>query len=56
MGIRHIATFIELAPSKTVFYGRDLNNVRGHYFWLRRKLGMNKAIDTIKKIGSKEKE
>jgi putative transposase len=55
MGIRHIATSIELATSKTVFYGRDLNHVRGHYFWLRRKLGMKKAIDTIKKIGSKEK-
>ncbi|MGB6532537.1 MAG: IS200/IS605 family accessory protein TnpB-related protein, partial [Candidatus Nitrosopolaris sp.] len=33
----------------------DLNRVRGHYFWLRRKLGMKKALDTIKKIGSHEK-
>ena len=31
-----------------------MNRVRGHYFWLRRKLGMKKAVDTIK-IGSREK-
>ncbi|MGB8933961.1 MAG: hypothetical protein WCC17_02495 [Candidatus Nitrosopolaris sp.] len=40
---------------KTKFFGKDLNRVRGHYFWLRRKLGMKKALDTIKKIGSHEK-
>ncbi|MFZ0510101.1 MAG: hypothetical protein WAM14_00720 [Candidatus Nitrosopolaris sp.] len=55
MGIRHIAASVELARVKTLFYGKDLNRVRGHYFWLRRKLGMKKAIDTIKKIGSHEK-
>jgi putative transposase len=55
MGIRHIATSVELANGLTKFYGKDLNRVRGHYFWLRRKLGIKKAIDTIKKIGSHEK-
>jgi IS605 OrfB family transposase len=55
MGIRHIATSVELATSKTVFYGNSLNHVRGHYFWLRRKLGIKKAIDTIRKIGSRER-
>jgi IS605 OrfB family transposase len=55
MGIKHIATSIELATSKTVFYGNSLNHVRGHYFWLRRKLGIKKAIDTIRKIGSRER-
>jgi putative transposase len=55
MGIRHIATSVELANGLTKFYGKDLNCVRGHYFWLRRKLGIKKAIDTIKKIGSHEK-
>jgi putative transposase len=55
MGIRHIATSVELTSAKTKFYGKDLNHVRGHYFWLRRKLGIKKAIDTIKKIGSHEK-
>jgi putative transposase len=55
MGIRHIATSVELANGLTKFYGKDLNRVRGHYFWLRRKLGIKKAIDAIKKIGSHEK-
>ena len=56
MGIRHFATSVELAgDGKTKFFGKDLNRVRGHYFWLRRKLGMKKALDTIKKIGSHEK-
>ena len=53
MGIRHISS-VELASGKTRFYRKDLNRVRGHYFWLRRKLGMKKAIDTIKKIGNHE--
>jgi len=55
MGIRHIATSVELANDHTKFYGKNLNHVRGHYFWLRRKLGIKKAIDTVKKIGSHEK-
>ncbi|MEW5840907.1 MAG: transposase [Thermoproteota archaeon] len=55
MGIKHIACSVDMASGKTVFYGNDLNRVRGHYFWLRRKLGMKKAIDTIKKIGHHEK-
>jgi hypothetical protein len=32
MGIKHIA-----------FYGKDLNHVRGWYFWLRRQLGVKKS-------------
>jgi transposase len=55
MGIKHIATSVELATNRTVFYGKDLNLVRGWYFWLRRQLGLKKAIDTIKKIGHHEK-
>jgi putative transposase len=55
MGIKHIAASVELATNKTAFYGKNLNHVRGHYFWLRRKLGIKKAIDTIRKIGSHEK-
>ena len=55
IGVRHIATSVELANGLTKFYGKDLNRVRGHYFWLRRKLGIKKALDTIKKIASHEK-
>jgi putative transposase len=55
MGIKHIATSVELATNRTIFYGKDLNRVRGWYFWLRRQLGLKKAIDAIKKIGDHEK-
>ena len=54
-GIKHIATSVELATSRTVFYGKDLNHVRGRYFCLRRQLGLKKAIDAIKKIGDHKK-
>jgi len=40
MGIRHFATSVDLATNRTVFYGKDLNHVRGWYFWLRRQLGL----------------
>ena len=55
MEIRHIATSVELATNRTVFYGKDLNHVRGWYFWLRRQLGLKKAIDAVKKIGRHER-
>lgn len=42
MGIKHIATSVELASGKTIFYGKQLNRVRGHYFWLRKTLGKAK--------------
>lgn len=56
MGIKHIACSVDMTMNKTTFYGNDLNRVRGHYFWLRRKLGIKKAIDIIKKIGQHEKK
>jgi putative transposase len=55
MGIKHIACSVDMAMSKTTFYGNDLNRVRGHYFWSHKRLGIKKAIDTIKKIGHHEK-
>ena len=40
-----IATSVEMATGRTVFYGKDLNHtIRGWYFWL----GLKKAIDAIK--------
>ena len=52
--IHHIATCIELPASKTVFYGQSLNQVRGHYFWLRRQLAKKGLQKVIKKIGDHE--
>jgi len=37
-----------------VFYGQFLNQVRGHYFWLRRQLAKKGLQKVIKKIGDHE--
>jgi putative transposase len=55
MGIHHIATSVELASKKTIFYDEGLNHIRGWYFWLRKQLGKKKAMDAIRKIGHHEK-
>ena len=41
--------------SRPKFYGRRVREVRGKYFWLRRKLGREKKLRAIKKIGHKER-
>ena len=41
--------------SKPKFYGKRIREIRGKYFWLRRKLGREKKLRAIKKIGHKEK-
>ncbi|MGC2570381.1 MAG: hypothetical protein WA364_02635 [Candidatus Nitrosopolaris sp.] len=50
MRIHHIATCIELPTSN----GQSLNQVRGHYFWLRRQLAKKGLQKVIKKIGDHE--
>jgi putative transposase len=56
MGIKYSAASVELANgNRTRFYGKDLSHVRGHYFWLRRKLGIKKLLKVIKKIGDHER-
>ncbi|MDF2956933.1 MAG: Transposase [Candidatus Alkanophagales archaeon MCA70_species_1] len=37
------------------FYGKRVREARGRYFWLRRKLGREKKLRAIKKIGDKER-
>jgi len=55
LGIRRIATLVSTANLRPKFYGKELRKVRGHYFFLRRKLGKLKKFKAIKKIGRKEK-
>jgi len=55
LGIRRIATVVSTADIKPKFYGKELRKVRGHYFYLRRKLGKLKKFKAIKKIGRKER-
>jgi len=55
LGIRWIATTVNLNNLKPKFHGKELRRVKGHYFYLRRSLALKKAYKTIKKIGKKEK-
>jgi len=55
LGIRWIATTVNSDNPKPKFYGKELRQVKGHYFYLKRSLALKKAYKTIKKIGSKER-
>jgi putative transposase len=55
LGIRWIATTVNSNNPKPKFYGKELRQVKGHYFYLRRSLALKKAYKTIKKIGNKER-
>ena len=55
MGARWVAVSVARHRSKPKFYGKRIREVRGKYFWLRRKLGREKKLRAIKKIGNKEK-
>ena len=54
LGIRHVACSVDTRSGKTHFYGRELRQVRGHFFHLRRKLGRKKLLKVVKRIGGKE--
>jgi putative transposase len=54
LGIRRVATVSQLSNGVTSFYGKELREIRGHYFHLRKCLGEKKANKTIKKIGNTE--
>jgi len=55
IGARWAAVSVARHRSKPKFYGRRVREVRGKYFWLRRKLGRAKKLRAIKKIGHKER-
>jgi len=55
LGIRWIATVVSTANKRPKFYGKELRRIRGHYFYLRRKLGKLKKFKAIKKLGNKER-
>ena len=55
MGAKWVGVSVALHRSKPKFYGKRIREVRGKYFYLRRKLGKEKKLLVIKKIGHKEK-
>jgi len=54
LGIRHAACSVDTQSGETHFHGRELREVRGHFFHLRRRLGEKKLLKVIKRIGNKE--
>jgi len=55
IGARWVAVSVARHRSKPKFYGKRIREVRGKYFWLRRKLGREKKLRAVKKIGHKER-
>ena len=55
IGARWAAVSVARHRSKPKFCGKRVRELRGKYFWLRRKLGRAKKLRAIKKIGDKER-
>ncbi len=55
LGLKNPVTMVNLNTKETNFLGKELKQVRGKYFYLRRKLGREKNLNLIKKIKNKEK-
>ena len=55
IGARWAAVSVARHRIKPKFYGKRVREIRGKYFWLRRKLGRAKKLRAIKKIGHKER-
>jgi putative transposase len=55
LGIRRTASVVRLSDGIPKYYGKELREIRGHYFHLRKNLGIKKANKTIKKIADTEK-
>jgi putative transposase len=54
LGVRHIAVTVNTANTRPNFYGQNLREIRGWYFWLRRKLGQKKGFYKIKALNNTE--
>jgi len=55
LGSKWVGVSVALHRSKPKFYGKRIREVRGKYYWLRGKLGREKKLLAIKKIGNKER-
>ncbi len=55
LGLKNPVTLVDIKTRKTNFLAKELKQVKGKYFYLRKKLGRDKNINLIKKIKHKEK-
>jgi IS605 OrfB family transposase len=54
LGVNNMAVTVNTANTHPNFYGKEIREIRGHGFYLRRQLGKKKAFDTIKHMGNIE--
>ena len=55
LGLRNPVTMVENESRETKFLGKEIKQIRGKYFHLRKKLGQNKNLKMIRKIKHKER-
>ncbi len=55
LGLKNPVTLVDIKTRETSFLAKELKQVKGKYFYLRKKLGKDKNINLIRKIKNKEK-
>ncbi len=55
LGLKNPVTLVDINTKKTSFLARELKQVKGKYFYLRKSLGKSNNIELIKKIKHKER-
>lgn len=55
LGLKNPVTIVNINTRKTLFLGKEIKQVRGKYFYLRKKLGKKRKLKQIRKIRNKEK-
>jgi len=55
IGERVMATVCGSWNTKPIFFGKEIRGIRRHYAYLRQRLGKNKKLEAIRKVGNNEK-
>ena len=55
LGLKNPITLVNINSKETKFLGKEMKQIKGKYFNLRRRLGRNKNLELIKRIKNKER-
>ncbi len=55
LGLKNPIALVDIKTRKTNFLAKELKQIKGKYFYLRKKLGENKNLKLIKKMKNKER-
>ncbi len=55
LGLKNPVTLVNISTKETKFLGKELKQIKGKYYHLRKKLGKEKNLKQIKKMRNKEK-